>query len=102
MTIQRTTPAGAARRQNACDRIAEYLTDRGAISERATAWAPELLELVLAQGYALPAVLDDAPPARQRADLGGPGYAAFQAERAALAARSPLRNSPPSGGRVAP
>jgi hypothetical protein len=89
MTVQPTiTPARAARRQILSDRIAEYLTDRCGSPDRAAAYATDIRDIVEQLGWTLPAALDDPPPPRPaNASTDGPGYAAWLAARAELAAR---------------
>lgn len=90
MTTQPThSPARTARRQLLVDRIAEYLTDRGASDDNARAYAADLRDIVDQLGFTLPAALEDTPPLRpgQPADLDGPGRKEWLAAKAALAAR---------------
>lgn len=87
MTVHTQTPARAARRQLLVDRFAEYLTEKCGSVERATAYARDLRGIVDDLGFSLPAALEDVPPAVGEKQLDGPGYAAFQAAKAELAAR---------------
>lgn len=62
MTITPLTPSRAARRQSFLNQVAEYLEPRVNHPEHRAAYAHDVLNIVDALGFALPAAIDDPPP----------------------------------------